>query len=151
MKVLIVEDDAVAGLLIERMLKPYLEEGDDITIVRTMADAQAYLTTHGEPDILTLDLNLPDSRWSETIEKINDFKKSGKCVVLVVSGVSEDGLDKKVIAGGADSFLSKGPDFGEKGFLGNLADTFKSLTAQPVRYKAYERIHKLIADKLGTV
>lgn len=150
MNVLIVEDDAVAGLVIERMIRPYLSESDNTTIVKTMAEAEDYLLTQ-DPDIVTLDLNLPDSRWPITMSRIGEFKKNGRCVVVVLSGVSEPGVDikQKALSYGADSFLAKGPDFNEPGVLGSIRDAIKSLISQPVRYKLYEPIFKLISEKLG--
>lgn len=150
MRVLIVEDDLVAGLLVERMIKACLSSGDETYVAKTMAEAEQYIRDFGQPEIITLDLNLPDSRWKETLKTgIKRLKGDGQTLVLVMSGVSEDGLDKQAILNGADGFLAKGPDFTERGFLGNLSATIQSLYSQPVRYRAYENILKLITERLG--
>ncbi len=145
MKVLVVEDDPIFGMLIARLIKPYLSADDHVTVVKNLAEADQYLDINGPADLTTLDLNLPGSRWDKTVDQIERFKGKKGCV-LVISGVQELGVDKISRDRGADGFIAK--PFNEKGFISNLRDMLRSLVSTPERYKPYERILSAINDNL---
>lgn len=148
MRILIVEDDKVFGMLIARILQPYLEDEDEIIHVQTPEELQAYIDKYGAPDLTALDLNLPGSRWDKTVKWIDSLRDKGG-VVAVITGATDDGtgiIEKTCREKGADSFIRK--PFTEKGFLANLRDTFQSLMSTGDRYKPYTRIMEALSRHL---
>lgn len=72
--------------------------------VETLAACQAQLGT-GEPDIVLLDLNLPDSRGIETVETVLS-ETSGQPVV-VLTGLKDEQIGIRAIEAGAQDYLRK--------------------------------------------
>lgn len=151
MKILIIEDDDAFAGLVERFMS---EISTDIVIAHSFRDAISVLTVIPLPDLITLDLSLPDSNTEATISRIHVLREANeKSVILVLSGIVT-GVDKqRIIDSGADDLLLKqemmpmGPK--GKGFLANLSLAVSSLVKQPVRYQANVRILELLAERLA--
>lgn len=148
-KALIVEDDKPIALLLESLIKPLV---DETFVCYTMACALEYIKTHNNPDIVTLDLNLPDSRWQETLHHIADLKAENTVLFVVTGILGEKDLVKKSIASGADAFIEKSEIMfkREGGILNDIRDTFRSLVRSPEKYKSHGKILQAITDILET-
>ena len=96
----VVEDDHDVGDAISKLLD---QAGFDVTVARTGADA---LTVIGEagPDLVTLDLTLPDIDGVEVCRRIRTVSD---CYVIVVSGRTAE-VDRLIgLEVGADDYLVK--------------------------------------------
>jgi CheY-like chemotaxis protein len=142
-KALIIEDDKAIALLLENLIKPLV---DEIHVCYTMEEALGYIKQHNNPDIVTLDLNLPDSRWKQSLERIKDLKADNTVLFVVTGIVEESDLVGNSLASGADSVIQKDETLFQKGgLLRNIRDTFRSLMRNPVRYKAHSQILQSIS------
>jgi two-component system KDP operon response regulator KdpE len=106
MRVLIVDDEAA----ILRFLKPALEANDyDIFATGTVADAikQIAATT---PDIVLLDLGLPDGDGKDAIQKVREWSD----VPIIVLSAREREFEKiEALDRGADDYVNKPFNVGE--------------------------------------
>lgn len=88
-RVLIVEDHAPTANLMVRALNEAASEVSCIE-VRTASEALEYLTRSGEaadlPDIVLLDLDLPDKNGFDVLKTLNSHPKLSRTPVIVVSG-----------------------------------------------------------------
>lgn len=122
MKILIVEDDPGMGIL----LKKYLEGLPDteLEVVRDLEAARKAYERIPPPDIVTLDLLLPDSAAEQTLAEIAKIKQINPhgCVV-VMTGISTDpNIQDKSLTAGADGFITKRVVGNRSGFLEAIAN-----------------------------
>lgn len=130
------------------------EISSDIVIAYSFRDAIKVLTVTPLPDLITLDLSLPDSNTEATISRIHVLREANeKSVILVLSGIVTTVDKQRIIDAGADDLLLKQEmmPMGTKGngFLTNLYLAVSSLIKQPVRYQANVRILELLAERLS--
>ena len=98
--ILIVEDDKAVKNLISTAL-----EMDDYTFSTAENGTQAILAAaSGKPDILLLDLGLPDIDGVQVIEKIRSWSQMP---IIVISARSEDRDKIEALDAGADDYLTK--------------------------------------------
>jgi DNA-binding response OmpR family regulator len=103
-KFLIVEDsDEVAGLLRSAVERSWPESST--ARVPTVQDAFNHMQ-RARPDLVLLDLNLPDARGLEALERMRE--RFPVIPVVVVTGQDDDMLALKAIGAGAQDFLAKG-------------------------------------------
>lgn len=90
-KILIVEDDTngMGKMLVERIgfLRSHFQRAE-ISLVETLADARRVLLIYPRPDMIVLDLGLPDSLWEETVAAAPEL--DSKSPVVIVTGHPED-------------------------------------------------------------
>lgn len=134
MRILIVEDSPELAKLIARYVKGIARE---IIIAESMAQADAIIHQANPFDLVTLDLNLPDSRVEDTIAKIQEIKRTNPDGLLVViTGVVRPEDQAKIMKSGADGYMYKVDIMGKPNtFLQTLADICRSVVATPTRYK----------------
>ncbi|MBS4065098.1 MAG: PAS domain S-box protein [Chitinophagaceae bacterium] len=109
-KVLIVEDNPGDQFLLKEQLNYIIPSKNNIQIAESLSGALAIVNTF-IPDIVLLDLTLPDSLGIHTFETINRSIPSVPIVVL--SGMEDTRLALQAITRGAQDYLQKG-DFDEK-------------------------------------
>jgi two-component system KDP operon response regulator KdpE len=118
MKILIVDDEPE----IAELIKPILElKGYTVVSVQTGQDALDIYPKEN-PDVILLDLGLPDIDGREVLKNIK--LKSPQAKIIIVSGYSDTKTQQELISQGADYFLSK-PVIPSK-LVGALSDIFKS-------------------------
>jgi DNA-binding NarL/FixJ family response regulator len=137
MKILIVEDDPGMGIL----LRKYLEglPDTDIEIVEDLPP----------PDIVTLDLLLPDSAAEQTLAEIAQFKKANPDGCLVVmTGISTDpAIKDKSFAAGADGFITKQVVGKRSEFLNAISNVFAAKKEIP-RYQQHLSLIEALTSTL---
>lgn len=140
---LIIEDDEPFIELMRATLGLH-----DVRIARTMQEALAIID-QAAPDVIVLDLSLPDSPMAKTIDSIHDLKaRSKNATVIVITGhphISE--IKAAVIQAGAKTVLSK-----DKGFFNSLPAALASAgwirppcASQAVVEKIEATVQKIIA------
>ncbi len=110
LKVMIVEDNPGDQFLVSELLGLLRIHTSNICIADTIADAKVLLT-NCKPDIILLDLTLPDSSGIETFQQLNTLEPTIPIVIL--SGIDDTNLALQAITFGAQDYLQKG-DFDEK-------------------------------------
>ena len=101
-KVMVVDD----SLIIQKVIQKYLASLN-IEIVGTAADGKAALDLFKEkqPDIVTLDITMPEMDGLEVLDELLKINKDTK--VMVVTALSDKATGLKAIKNGAKSFLGK--------------------------------------------
>jgi diguanylate cyclase (GGDEF)-like protein len=104
--VLLIEDNPGDARLIELMLNRARGMAFQLTWLDTLTAGLQYLDTH-EPDIVLLDLGLPESRGLETLHRL--LAHAPKAPTLVVlSGLDDEDIAFQAVQSGAQDYLIKG-------------------------------------------
>lgn len=101
MIVLVVDDDDELGQLVGTALR---RDGHEVQLAGSLAACRASLLQH-RPDVLVLDLGLPDGSGLELCRELRDRGDSLPILILTASGevgARVEGLDR-----GADDYMSK--------------------------------------------
>jgi two-component system, OmpR family, KDP operon response regulator KdpE len=99
-KILVVDDDPA---LVKALRIGLTARGDDVATAHSGADAIAQVALF-RPDLVILDLGLPDMDGLEVCRRIRDF--SGVPIV-VLSAYGEEHRKVEALDGGADDFITK--------------------------------------------
>ena len=123
-QILVVEDDGTVRNLIATTLK-----SNDYRFL-TAADGEAAIAAAStrQPDIVLLDLGLPDMDGVEIIRRIRSWSQMP---IIVISARSEDGDKIAALDAGADDYLTK--PFSVAELLARLRVTQRRLAAQENR------------------
>lgn len=120
--VLIVDDDPDITTLIERLLKPICQ-------VQIEHEPQAALRSvmFKQPDLILLDIHMPDINGIEALKQFNSFFKEKGISTKVIMLTSNNYLDtvEDAIIHGADGYLLKPIDHTD--FLKRIEEQFNSL------------------------
>ncbi len=104
-RVLLVEDDPSNAHLVQTALRKSKEINIGINWVTTLQEARQQLSEN-QPDLLLLDLSLPDSAGLETV-KIGR-KMVGALPIIVLTGHDDTGFALEVLEAGAQDYIVKG-------------------------------------------
>lgn len=100
LRVLVVEDDREIRALIQSSLSV---EGFDVQTAVTLREAQALLK-HAPPDLIVLDLGLPDG---DGVELVQQVRRQHATPILVVSARHQEAQKIALLDAGADDYLTK--------------------------------------------
>lgn len=147
MKALIVEDEdsmqMVLRLWLERM-------GYEVQVTDSIELAATIIANTPELELITLDLNLKDSRVNTTIPRIREIRaRNPNALLVVISGALTSKDEKMVTEYGADGFMEKQDVPTEKTFFGKLRDVVTSLTRTPRQYARNIPLLESIAAKIA--
>jgi two-component system KDP operon response regulator KdpE len=106
LRVLVVEDDQAIRSMLQSTLAV---EGFEVQTAVSLSEARAMLR-HAPPDVVLLDLGLPDGDGSELVR---DARLQGGIPVLVVSARHQETEKVKLLDAGADDYLAKPFSVGE--------------------------------------
>lgn len=102
-KILVIEDNKPDFFLVKTYLSNYTSS-NNISHSSTLADGIKSLLTD-PPDVILLDMNLPDSCGLETIRKMSEH--NSEIPVVVLTGNNDIEFGKTVLSLGASDYLSK--------------------------------------------
>ena len=106
LRVLVVEDDREIRSLIQSSLAV---EGFDVQTAVSISEAKALLQ-HATPDVVVLDLGLPDG---DGIELVQEVRRRHSLPILVVSARHQEAQKIALLDAGADDYLTKPFSVGE--------------------------------------
>jgi signal transduction histidine kinase len=105
-QILLVDDDPQDRRLVEMILaKSYAPGQYHVQTTETLTETIQYLN-HVIYDVILLDLNLPDSKGIETIEKVCDV--DSHIAIVVLTGLDDEDIGIAAIQKGASDYLVKG-------------------------------------------
>ena len=106
LRVLVVEDDHEIRTMIQSALKV---EGFEVSTAVSVREAQAMLQ-HSAPDVLVLDLGLPDG---EGLTLVQEVRAQSSLPIVVVSARHQELQKIELLDAGADDYLTKPFSVGE--------------------------------------
>ncbi len=103
-RILIIEDDAVVRQTLEKLLKA---ENCEIFFATTASDGFSSCLQN-KPDIVLLDVNLPDANGIEVCRKMKAEEKIKHIPVLIITGEAIDSKQRaEGLDAGADDYVLK--------------------------------------------
>jgi two-component system sensor histidine kinase UhpB len=110
LKILVIEDNFGDYLLLKENIESSAIQLLSIEVVDRLESAKEYLG-HNKPDIIFLDLYLPDSTGLGSYNQLKNYINGSP--VIILSGISDTRVAQEAIANGAQDYLAKG-EFDEK-------------------------------------
>lgn len=104
--VLLVEDSATSRLLIRRTLGGFDNPGIDLQELASLREALALLEDGLVPDVVLLDLNLPDSAGFDTFAAMRRAVPDS-CAVVILTALQDEAVALEMVRGGAQEYLGK--------------------------------------------
>ncbi|MFZ1866816.1 MAG: EAL domain-containing protein [Polyangiales bacterium] len=104
-EVLLVEDNLIDAQLIRRLLRRVGSAYYRITHVRTLNDA-VLCAEELTPDVILADLNLPDSRGTQTVASLQTSYPN--IPLVIVSSWEDEAISLRSVKAGAQDYLVKG-------------------------------------------
>ena len=99
-KILVVDDDP----LIEKMLRPYLDQEQFVTLTAGSADEAALVIAREHPELIVLDLTMPGKSGLELLRALRSFSDTA---VIVLTGRDAE-MDRILgLELGADDYVTK--------------------------------------------
>jgi len=106
LRVLVVEDDREIRALMQSSLSV---EGFEVQTAVTLSEASALLR-HSPPDVIVLDLGLPDG---DGVQLVREVRTRHSLPIIVVSARHQEAQKIQLLDAGADDYLSKPFSVGE--------------------------------------
>ena len=107
-RVLLIEDERGDAELIRFQLREAGAEVFDVHLADSLAAARQLIEREGlQPDVVLLDLNLPDSTGPETVSRCRALTEAP---IVVLTGLDDVDATQSAIGSGAEDFLAKGGD-----------------------------------------
>ncbi|MFP4155494.1 MAG: diguanylate cyclase domain-containing protein, partial [Halothiobacillaceae bacterium] len=108
-RVLLVEDEPGDAQLIRWQLLEKAADAFEVEAVDSLSEAEALaIDRRWTPDVILLDLNLPDSTGVETV--IRACESLPDAPIVVLTGQTDERAIRSAIDAGAEDFLQKGAD-----------------------------------------
>ena len=150
MKVLIVEDETGMTTVLKMFLEPIASE---ITIAKDMEQALKEISGARDIEIITLDLGLPDSPVSVTVDKIKEIRRyRPSCLIIVVTGMDYPDLEAVAKANGADEVVRKSAEtFTGPGFLKLIGKIANKHLSQPQNFQHSVSVFEKVMEKLRSL
>lgn len=100
-KMLIVDDES----MMHDIAKPFFERRAYQVFYTSTGEAGMEVFKKESPDVVLLDLGLPDVDGKEILVKMKEFNKNSKIIVL--TGFGEEEIKTKVLPLGPDAYFTK--------------------------------------------
>jgi DNA-binding response OmpR family regulator len=102
-RILVVDDDRMIRLMVRRLLE---KEGFDV-VEGTTGRQAVDLARRERPDLLILDLGMPEMDGYAAIGEIKQDLTLAAIPVIVLTAQNEPGVEERVLELGADDYLTK--------------------------------------------
>jgi DNA-binding response OmpR family regulator len=102
--VLVVEDDPDLLKLVGEIMRT---AGFTMRFARNLAELRTELTHGGPPDLLLLDVQLPDADGFEILENVRGSTRFGQVPVIMMTGRSQGHHVARGLSLGADGYITK--------------------------------------------
>ena len=135
-KVFLIEDDLIFGKALQFALEK--EKDYDVTLFQSGADFLRHL--HMNPDIVSVDCNLPDMSGIEILKKINVYNKDIATVFL--SGQEDVEIVVQAYKNGARDYIVK-----KENAIVELSNSIKNLSSNVNLRKEVEDLKSKIIDR----
>jgi len=122
-RITVVEDNSDLARLLERILS---DAGYQVTVSGTVVEALATIRTD-DPDLIILDLVLPDGRGEDVLAELMRFRPLSR--VLVLSSVARMATRVGVLEAGAMDFLAK--PFANAELLARVQTRIRTVMSSP--------------------
>lgn len=151
MKALIIEDNKIMAQAIANWLSVIVEE---VVVVEKMEDALREIEKIPLPEIVTIDLSLPDSHSDATRERIAEFRqRMPDAIMVVLTGIATVDDEEIYRQRGADGLIEKMQATNANSFYSKFRDIVRGLIKQPERFKKnlaiLERLAHLVAKDIS--
>lgn len=103
-RILVVDDSQFLVSILSSTLKG---AGYGVTVAGDVREAVLSLKTKGVPDLLIMDLNLPDMQGDAACQAIRKAPACAKLPIILISGMSDQKLQEAVQRAGANGYLKK--------------------------------------------
>lgn len=103
-KVVLVDDDE---FLVDMYAHKFKERGVDVAAFRKGEEALAYLRQGNTPDLLVVDLVMPNVDGLTLLRAVQDMRLSPRPVIIILSNQGQEEDIEKARALGADGYLIK--------------------------------------------
>ncbi len=108
-RILIVDDDENINMLLKRYLS---RSAPDLTVMQAFDGFEAgKLISESRPGVILLDINLPGIDGHKLCRRIKDDPSLGSPIIIAITGLTEEGMEARIMEEGADAFLRKPLDF----------------------------------------
>lgn len=105
-EILLIEDNPVDARLVEKALKGKSSTSFLFSCMPLLRPALDHLGQQGKPDLVLLDLNLPDSWGLDTFFQV--YKQAPDVPIVILSGLDIEDLALRALQAGAQDYLIKG-------------------------------------------
>jgi PAS domain S-box-containing protein len=112
LNILLVEDNPGDARLFEEALREIEPEDPQLERVARLSEAFARLKTGPAPDVILLDLGLPDSRGLETYRRLR--RQAAAFPIIVLTGLDDTQMAQQALREQAQDYLVKGRVDGEQ-------------------------------------
>ncbi|OGR89007.1 MAG: hypothetical protein A2992_07155 [Elusimicrobia bacterium RIFCSPLOWO2_01_FULL_59_12] len=131
-RILVVDDEAPVRSLLDRVLR---QSGFHVSSAVNGCEGLECVAREN-PDLVILDLNLPDLSGEDVCQKIRQTPRIQEVPVMILTGRTTRGLSAQCLNGGADDYLSKPFDIQE------LVARVRALLRRPSLYASSEAVIK---------
>jgi diguanylate cyclase (GGDEF)-like protein/PAS domain S-box-containing protein len=133
---LLVEDNPADVRLLREIFREQTSHNAELTQVETIGEAELYLATSTVPDIILLDLGLPDAQGLEAIRRA---RAAAPCVPLVVlTALDDESVAARALQEGVQDYLIKG-QIDARGLLRALRYAVERKNMQEALFEEKER------------
>ena len=141
-QLLIIEDNAADQFLLREYLNQVQLHVNEIITAEKMQQVLS-LPASAQPDLIFLDLNLPDSEGLETFLTVSN--RMPDAAIIIFSGLDDTDIAIQAIQAGAQEFIVKG-DFNEKFLVKAISYSMERKKNQHKLQESEERYRSLVEN-----
>jgi two-component system, NtrC family, response regulator AtoC len=135
-KIFVIEDDELFGSVIQSKLE--MENSYEVTLFTSGEEFLQNL--HLNPDIVTIDYNLPDITGIDILKRINNYNKN--IITIILSGQNNVEVVVDAYRNGANDYIVK-----NENSIVELANSVKNLSANVRLQKEVDTLREQIIDR----
>ena len=133
---LLVEDNPADVRLLREIFREQTSHNAELTQVETIGEAELYLATNTAPDIILLDLGLPDAQGLQAIRRARTA--APRVPLVVLTALDDESVAARALQKGVQDYLIKGQIDG-RGLLRALRYAIERKNMQEALFEEKER------------